>query len=180
MPLVVEGECLVSVCGNTYHVHVARPALCVVWPPQSSVSFCSDPQRLQTGCKQAAHRLHIGCTRMPTNYNTPAYTSHTPLRHARTHTGERTRCCSGWRAEGSCEQPIAALHGTCSLAQELLDAFSLKPATRKHVSLKLSKLRPSTHILAHCGPTNSRLRAHLGVSVPAGGCASLRLAGVLN
>ena len=34
----------------------------------------------------------------------------------------------------------------------------------------LSLLRPHTQLTAHCGPTNCRLRAHLGLVVPAGEC----------
>jgi aspartyl/asparaginyl beta-hydroxylase (cupin superfamily) len=37
----------------------------------------------------------------------------------------------------------------------------------------LSVLTPDTHIEAHCGPTNTRLRAHLGLAVPDG--ARIRL-----
>jgi aspartate beta-hydroxylase len=32
-------------------------------------------------------------------------------------------------------------------------------------------MRAGTHIAAHCGPTNLRVRCHLGISVPAGDCA---------
>jgi len=35
-------------------------------------------------------------------------------------------------------------------------------------SVKFSKLRPGTHIKPHCGPTNMRLRLHLGLVVPEG------------
>lgn len=35
----------------------------------------------------------------------------------------------------------------------------------------VSRLRPGTHIAAHRGPTNLRLRCHLGLSVPDGDCA---------
>jgi aspartate beta-hydroxylase len=34
-----------------------------------------------------------------------------------------------------------------------------------------SRMRAGTHIAAHRGPTNLRLRCHLGISVPAGDCA---------
>jgi aspartate beta-hydroxylase len=34
----------------------------------------------------------------------------------------------------------------------------------------VSKLSPGTHIKAHRGPTNLRLRCHLGITIPAGDC----------
>jgi aspartate beta-hydroxylase len=37
----------------------------------------------------------------------------------------------------------------------------------------LSWLAPGTHLVAHCGPTNSRLRVHFGLCVPDG--ASIRV-----
>lgn len=33
-----------------------------------------------------------------------------------------------------------------------------------------SRMAPGTHVAAHCGPTNIRLRCHLGLQVPAGDC----------
>ncbi|HEY2260578.1 MAG TPA: aspartyl/asparaginyl beta-hydroxylase domain-containing protein [Solirubrobacteraceae bacterium] len=35
----------------------------------------------------------------------------------------------------------------------------------------VSRMRPATHIAAHRGPTNLRLRCHLGIEVPPGDCA---------
>jgi hypothetical protein len=35
----------------------------------------------------------------------------------------------------------------------------------------VSRMRPHTHIAAHRGPTNLRLRCHLGIAVPDGDCA---------
>ena len=40
--------------------------------------------------------------------------------------------------------------------------------------VKLSLLLPGTHVYAHSGPTNCRLRAHLGLSVPKTG-AKMRI-----
>ena len=37
-------------------------------------------------------------------------------------------------------------------------------------SAYFSLLRPRTRLAAHCGPTNARLRAHLGIVVPEGDC----------
>lgn len=34
----------------------------------------------------------------------------------------------------------------------------------------LSRMRPGTHIAAHRGPTNMRLRCHLGIQIPQGDC----------
>lgn len=39
----------------------------------------------------------------------------------------------------------------------------------------VSKMTPGTHITPHCGPTNIRLRCHLGIQVPKGDCG-LRVA----
>ena len=36
--------------------------------------------------------------------------------------------------------------------------------------LYASKLNPGAHISCHCGPTNMRLRCHLGIEVPSGDC----------
>jgi aspartate beta-hydroxylase len=35
----------------------------------------------------------------------------------------------------------------------------------------VSRMRAGTHIAAHRGPTNLRLRCHLGIAVPRGDCA---------
>lgn len=33
-------------------------------------------------------------------------------------------------------------------------------------AIEISALKPGTHIVRHCGPTNHRLRLHLGIKVP--------------
>lgn len=44
---------------------------------------------------------------------------------------------------------------------------SFKPAaTCKRGQVKFSVLHPGTHVFSHCGPTNCRIRAHLGLNVP--------------
>jgi aspartyl/asparaginyl beta-hydroxylase (cupin superfamily) len=43
----------------------------------------------------------------------------------------------------------------------------------------VSRMSPSTHIAAHNGPTNLRLRCHLGIQVPTGDCA-LRVGGIVR
>jgi aspartyl/asparaginyl beta-hydroxylase (cupin superfamily) len=35
----------------------------------------------------------------------------------------------------------------------------------------VSKMKPGTHIAAHCGPTNIRIRCHLGIQIPSRNCA---------
>ncbi len=46
------------------------------------------------------------------------------------------------------------------------------PAMRTHAGLAYaSRMRPGTHIRAHSGPTNLRVRCHLGITVPDGDCA---------
>ncbi len=46
------------------------------------------------------------------------------------------------------------------------------PAVRTLAGLSyVSRMRPSTHIAAHRGPTNLRVRCHLGIEVPDGDCA---------
>jgi aspartyl/asparaginyl beta-hydroxylase (cupin superfamily) len=43
----------------------------------------------------------------------------------------------------------------------------------------VSRMSPFTHIAPHTGPTNLRLRCHLGIQVPAGDCA-LRVGGIVR
>jgi aspartate beta-hydroxylase len=47
------------------------------------------------------------------------------------------------------------------------------PATVRTMAglIYVSRMRPGTHIATHRGPTNLRLRCHLGLVVPAGDCA---------
>ena len=54
---------------------------------------------------------------------------------------------------------------TCSLIDKILPA---KTCTRGQV--KFSVMLPGgVHVWPHCGPTNCRLRAHLGLKIPDGG-----------
>jgi aspartate beta-hydroxylase len=57
---------------------------------------------------------------------------------------------------------------TSSLVSTISEASSLGMTC-------LSVVHPGTHIVPHCGPTNARLRVHLGISVPEG--ASLEVGG---
>jgi hypothetical protein len=59
--------------------------------------------------------------------------------------------------------------GACPVTVRGIDTF---PAMRTAAGLiYVSRMRGDTHIAAHRGPTNLRLRCHLGLQVPAGDCA---------
>ncbi|XP_037922574.1 aspartyl/asparaginyl beta-hydroxylase isoform X3 [Hermetia illucens] len=65
----------------------------------------------------------------------------------------------GYRIEKNCAKtPL-----TCNI----IETF---PAARtcKRGQVKFSIMQPGTHVWPHCGPTNCRLRAHLGLVVPPG------------
>ncbi|XP_018578912.1 aspartyl/asparaginyl beta-hydroxylase isoform X2 [Anoplophora glabripennis] len=50
---------------------------------------------------------------------------------------------------------------TCSIIERVPEARSCKRG-----QTKFSVMHPGTHVWPHCGPTNCRLRAHLGLKVP--------------
>lgn len=50
---------------------------------------------------------------------------------------------------------------TCNLIERFTPA-----ATCKRGQVKFSVLHPNTHVFSHCGPTNCRVRCHLGLQVP--------------
>ncbi|XP_025829421.1 aspartyl/asparaginyl beta-hydroxylase [Agrilus planipennis] len=50
---------------------------------------------------------------------------------------------------------------TCSIIERLHDARYCRRG-----QVKFSVMHPGTHVWPHCGPTNCRLRAHLGLKVP--------------
>lgn len=50
---------------------------------------------------------------------------------------------------------------TCKLVESLSDATGCRRG-----QIKFSVMHPGTHVWPHCGPTNCRLRAHLGLVVP--------------
>jgi len=50
---------------------------------------------------------------------------------------------------------------TCQLINNFKAASSCKRG-----QVKFSVLHPNTHVHSHCGPTNCRIRAHLGLKVP--------------
>lgn len=51
---------------------------------------------------------------------------------------------------------------TCKLIETIPEARFCKRG-----QVKFSVMHPNTHVWPHCGPTNCRLRAHLGLQVPA-------------
>lgn len=50
---------------------------------------------------------------------------------------------------------------TCKIIASFTSA-----ATCKRGQVKFSVLHPNTHVYSHCGPTNCRIRCHLGLKVP--------------
>lgn len=50
---------------------------------------------------------------------------------------------------------------TCSIVERFNEAKSCKRG-----QTKFSVMHPGTHVWPHCGPTNCRLRTHLGLKVP--------------
>ncbi|XP_076437632.1 aspartyl/asparaginyl beta-hydroxylase-like, partial [Babylonia areolata] len=52
---------------------------------------------------------------------------------------------------------------TCALIDQISDAKGCKRG-----QVKFSVMQPGTHVWPHCGPTNCRIRAHLGLVVPQG------------
>lgn len=50
---------------------------------------------------------------------------------------------------------------TCQIIETLSDASGCKRG-----QTKFSVMHPGTHVWPHCGPTNCRLRVHLGLKVP--------------
>lgn len=65
--------------------------------------------------------------------------------------------CQGHRLSAHCEE----CPGTARLIDSLADA-------REAGLAYFSALVPGTHLNAHCGPTNTRLRCHLGLEIPDG------------
>jgi Aspartyl/Asparaginyl beta-hydroxylase len=60
----------------------------------------------------------------------------------------------------------------CNACPVLLQGIDTHPAMRTIAGLiYVSRLRAGTHIASHRGPTNFRLRCHLGIEVPQGDCA---------
>lgn len=56
----------------------------------------------------------------------------------------------------------------CKLAPmtcKIIESFTAASTCRRG-QVKFSVLHPNTHVLSHCGPTNCRIRCHLGLKVP--------------
>jgi aspartate beta-hydroxylase len=68
--------------------------------------------------------------------------------------------------EAGCAANCAALPAT---------AAALRAAPRPYGHALLSAMAPATHIAAHTGPTNRKLRVHLPLLVPPGGACRLRV-----
>ena len=73
----------------------------------------------------------------------------------------RNREKGSW-ASGACESDGAPQTCAALSALAALTAGGLSSQGQ----IKFSLLRPGTHILPHTGPTNARLRLHLGLRVP--------------
>ncbi|XP_061522792.1 aspartyl/asparaginyl beta-hydroxylase isoform X2 [Phycodurus eques] len=75
--------------------------------------------------------------------------------------GQYTLWQQGKKSATSCQ----AAPKTCSLLERFPEATGCKRG-----QIKLSAMRPGTHVWPHTGPTNCRLRMHLGLVVPKRGC----------
>ncbi|XP_078072349.1 aspartyl/asparaginyl beta-hydroxylase isoform X5 [Mustelus asterias] len=67
----------------------------------------------------------------------------------------------GRRAEKSCKQ----VPKTCALFEKFPESTGCKRG-----QIKYSVMHPGTHVWPHTGPTNCRLRMHLGLVIPKQGC----------
>jgi aspartyl/asparaginyl beta-hydroxylase (cupin superfamily) len=54
----------------------------------------------------------------------------------------------------------------CALVPSTVDSVAAVPGASTASLVYLSLLAPHTHIAPHCGPTNLRLRCHLGIEIP--------------
>jgi hypothetical protein len=62
--------------------------------------------------------------------------------------------------------------GNCARCPTITEIIEQNETLRTQAGLiYLSRLRPGTHIAPHRGPTNIRVRCHLGIQVPDGECA---------
>ena len=72
----------------------------------------------------------------------------------------------GFKIEKNCKRtPV-----TCKIIDQIIPAKS-----NKRGQVKFSIIGPNSHVYSHCGPTNCRLRAHLGLKIPTRG-PSIRVA----
>ncbi|CAL8294105.1 unnamed protein product [Lota lota] len=75
--------------------------------------------------------------------------------------GQYTLWQQGRKAGDACR----SVPKTCSLLERFPEATSCKRG-----QIKFSVMQPGTHVWPHTGPTNCRLRMHLGLVVPKQGC----------
>ncbi|XP_046707142.1 aspartyl/asparaginyl beta-hydroxylase [Silurus meridionalis] len=75
--------------------------------------------------------------------------------------GQFTLWQQGRKAGSSCQN----VPKTCALLERFKEA-----TTCKRGQIKFSVMQPGTHVWPHTGPTNCRLRMHLGLVIPAKGC----------
>ncbi|XP_068504855.1 aspartyl/asparaginyl beta-hydroxylase isoform X11 [Syngnathus scovelli] len=75
--------------------------------------------------------------------------------------GQYTLWQQGKKSGTSCQ----AVPKTCSLLERFPEATGCKRG-----QIKFSVMQPGTHVWPHTGPTNCRLRMHLGLIIPKQGC----------
>ncbi|XP_056128274.1 aspartyl/asparaginyl beta-hydroxylase isoform X6 [Rhinichthys klamathensis goyatoka] len=75
--------------------------------------------------------------------------------------GQFTLWQQGRKAASSCR----SVPKTCALLERYPEATGCKRG-----QIKFSVMRPGTHVWPHTGPTNCRLRMHLGLIIPPSGC----------
>ncbi|XP_077365307.1 aspartyl/asparaginyl beta-hydroxylase isoform X2 [Festucalex cinctus] len=75
--------------------------------------------------------------------------------------GQYTLWQQGKKSVTSCQ----AVPKTCSLLERFPEATGCKRG-----QIKFSVMQPGTHVWPHTGPTNCRLRMHLGLVIPKQGC----------
>ncbi|XP_047205852.1 aspartyl/asparaginyl beta-hydroxylase isoform X13 [Girardinichthys multiradiatus] len=75
--------------------------------------------------------------------------------------GQYTLWQQGKRVGNACQ----GVPKTCSLMERFPEATSCKRG-----QIKFSVMQPGTHVWPHTGPTNCRLRMHLGLVIPKPGC----------
>ncbi|XP_041045833.1 aspartyl/asparaginyl beta-hydroxylase isoform X5 [Carcharodon carcharias] len=75
--------------------------------------------------------------------------------------GQFTLWQQGRRTEKSCKQ----VPKTCALFEKFPESTGCKRG-----QIKYSVMHPGTHVWPHTGPTNCRLRMHLGLVIPKQGC----------
>ncbi|XP_027860208.1 aspartyl/asparaginyl beta-hydroxylase isoform X7 [Xiphophorus couchianus] len=75
--------------------------------------------------------------------------------------GQYTLWQQGKRVGNACQ----GVPKTCALMERFPEATGCKRG-----QIKFSVMQPGTHVWPHTGPTNCRLRMHLGLVIPASGC----------